>query len=72
MENRNEPNLSLYDRLGGKNGIQSAVELFYGKIKDDSKCHITSKILILQNLWSIKRYSSLLHPEVRITTQAKA
>ena len=29
-------NLSLYDRLGGKNGIQSVVELFYGKIKDDS------------------------------------
>lgn len=37
MENRNEPNLSLYDRLGGKNGIQSAVELFYDKIKDDSR-----------------------------------
>jgi hemoglobin len=27
----------LYDRLGGKNGIQSVVELFYGKIKDDSR-----------------------------------
>lgn len=35
MENRNEPNISLYDRLGGKNGLQSAVKLFYGKIKDD-------------------------------------
>lgn len=37
MENRYEPNLSLYDRLGGKNGIQSAVKLFYDKIKDDSR-----------------------------------
>jgi hemoglobin len=37
MENGSEPNLSLYDLLGGKNGIQSVVELFYGKIKDDSR-----------------------------------
>ncbi|MGO4273337.1 group 1 truncated hemoglobin [Paenibacillus sp. TAF58] len=36
MENRNEPDQSLYDRLGGKNGIQSAVKLFYDKVKDDS------------------------------------
>lgn len=37
MDNGSEPNISLYDRLGGKNGIQLAVELFYGKIKDDSR-----------------------------------
>lgn len=37
MENGSEPNISLYDRLGGKSGIQSAVELFYGKIKDDPR-----------------------------------
>ncbi len=37
MEIGNEPNISLYDRLGGKSGIQSAVELFYEKIKDDPR-----------------------------------
>ncbi|RED58015.1 group I truncated hemoglobin [Cohnella lupini] len=38
MDNGSEPNISLlYDRLGGRSGIQSAVELFYAKVKDDPR-----------------------------------
>ncbi|SFA77275.1 hemoglobin [Cohnella sp. OV330] len=37
MEKGNEPTQSLYDRLGGKTGIHSVVERFYGKIQEDSK-----------------------------------